>query len=300
MSSSYTSKVVISLAAMTAPALADEATLLKKPYLELTADNQAADLELGLKLAPSDIHIRPYVRVPFSDADEKLLRIDRYSSTVKGGIGIDYVHDLTGPPGPIGTPPPPSRLWRVSLEAELGTKKFSFTPFGEDKQSERHQSFSLSLDWMYEYYVPKVLALAPQVAISYNRSYEEADKTSFVVPSTTMDPDIVDSRVIAPPSVAPELQLRVGTPFYDATSTMPLAFALYGVAALSGTGYTPWSEGQTFRGELWSYVFLASPASSRLGIALFAESRRDSADADRTNDVGVFVQLKLQTRLSEY
>ncbi|MFN0249069.1 MAG: hypothetical protein ACKV2T_19450 [Kofleriaceae bacterium] len=64
--------------------------------------------------------------------------------------------------------------------------------------------------------------------------------------------------------------------------------------------YTPWSEGQTFRGELWTYVFLASPANSRFGVAIFAESRRAEADADRSTEVGAFVQLKLQTRLSEY
>jgi hypothetical protein len=301
MSSSCTSKVVLAgalVAIGAATAHADPTTLLDRSYLEITAENKTADLELGFSMpVGSKLHLRPYVRVPFADADEHLIRIDKYSRAIKLGGGVDYDIDDTQEAGP-------SKFLRLSLEAELGTKKHGFTPLGTTSASDaQHQSFSASLQALYGYLLAEPgggsTQLAPQLAVSYNRSYQAADAIGVVVPGQNALPDTVDMVVVDAPSVAPSLTVRLGSPLYDGSSKAPIAFGAYGTATLTGKGYAPWGEGELVRAELWTYLFLPAP-NTRAGVAMFIESSRARADVDRATGFGLFAQLKANVTMFDY
>jgi hypothetical protein len=280
---------------LASPALADVVSIAKRPYLELTAENQAADLELGLAFdLPSKLTIRPYVRVPFSDGDERLIRVDKHSSAIKGGLGLEKEVSLEEEAGKAR-----SRSLRFVVEAELGTKVFEYEPFGATMTSEeRHQVFAASLEARYVH-LDRAVQFAPQLAVTYARSYEAASAIGIVVPGMNGDPDTVKTAVVDPPTVTPTLVVRVGTPFYP-TWQVPLAFGVYGVGEFTGSKYDPSGEGQLVRAELWTYLFPKSPANSRAGVALFAESERAVSGGARETEYGLFVQLKLNTTLLEY
>lgn len=305
MSSSCISEIAVGVVvavSIAGSAQADSTSIISRSYLEITAENKTADLELGaevlgVKVGGDVVHVRPYVRVPFADSDEHLVRIDKYSSAIKGGIGLDYDKDDTGESGP-------AKFLRLSLEAELGTKKYSFTPLGgTEGEEERHQSFSAGVEALYGHLTADPgggsTQYAPQIAVTYNRSYQAADAIGVVVPGQNGLPDTVDMAVVAAPSVAPSLTVRLGTPMYDGSLKAPLAFGVYGVATLTGSEYKPWGEGALVRAELWTYLFLPSP-NTRAGVAVFVESARADADADATTDVGLFAQLKANVTMFDY
>src|SRR5437016_229140 len=70
------------------------AYLAKGAYFALTADNMASDLELGMAFTPdAQLRLRPYARVPFSDGDTKLVRVDGHAQAAKIGLGLDVLED---------------------------------------------------------------------------------------------------------------------------------------------------------------------------------------------------------------
>jgi hypothetical protein len=305
MSSTSPSKALVAgalLALAPSLALADGTSLVKGGYLDLTAENKSADLELGLKINAGgdlvsdhwELNIRPFLHAPFADEDEHLVRVDKQSRAAQVGLGIDYNVDTTGSTGP-------GYVARLSFDAELGTKTYSFKPVeSTEKVTEQHQSFAANGEALFGYMAASapMFMLYPQIAVSYSRSYKAADKIGLVVPGENGAPDTVEMRVASAPSVTPTLTLRAGVPVYHA-GLGNFAFALFGVVQLSGTDYTPTGEGQTFRGELWTYFFPSTP-NSRIGAALFVESARESADAEREHAMGLLVQLKLNADTFEY
>jgi hypothetical protein len=318
MSSSSASELLVAavLLASTSVARAEDKSfsLANSTYLNFTAENRDADLELGLKinLATSDLKpdltapapddnvvtsfiIRPYIRAPEDDAE--VVRIDSQSRTAQAGLALDYLREDAGAADATA-----SSTSRVSLAAEFGTKRYSFTPIGAmDATHQQHQSFTGSLEG--------VLALMsgsskdgatmffPQLALSYSRAYEEAQKRSFVVPGENGGPDTVTTRIVDAPSATPTMSVRAGSTFYVGG---PLAFGVFGVANLSGDGYKPWGDGHVVRGELWTYWYPGASVNNRVGFAVFFESAKESADSEADNALGLLLRFKLNAYTLDY
>ena len=290
--------VAASLVVAASPARAgdDAEYLAKGAYFSLTAENTASDLELGMAFEPDPhLRLRPYARVPFSDGASQLVRVDGHAQAAKVGLGLDYVQDWTADSGP-------ATFLVLGAQAELGTSVYDYSPTGASPVSERHQSFSSQVQGRFGVLWPRALQIAPQLSVAYDRNYVAADAVGLVVPGSTGTPDTVEMAVIDPPSVRPTLTLRAGTPWYHGKLHAPVGFGTYVVASFGGTAdrYTPWGNGDTVRGELWTYLFVAKPTNARAGLALFAESTRATSDASSVTGYGLFVQLKANTTLFEY
>ena len=301
MSSSSVSKTALlvgSMVALASSARADDNTayLAKGAYFALTADNMASDLELGMAFTPdAQLRLRPYARVPFSDGDNQVVRVDGHAQAAKIGVGVDLLEDWTGPTGP-------ATFLVVGGQAELGTSVYDYSPAGTASASQRHQSISARAQVRFGVLWPGTLQIAPQLSVGYDRNYVAASAVGLVVPGSSGGPETVQMTVVDPPSVTPVLTVRAGTPWYHGALHAPVGFGTYVVASFAGTQShaQPWGDGDTIRGELWTYLFVTSPTNARAGLALFAESTRATAEASATTSYGLFVQLKANTTLFEY
>jgi hypothetical protein len=235
-----------------------------------------------------------------------VVRIDRNTTDWRLNLGGDLAYAVRTEPG--DTSELDHSRSRYGLTLSAGHAEYAYFPgAGVAKQVEAHWSMSGAMRAIWVHARRSEL-WAPQVAVTYDRSYAASTPVGIVSTGSAESPALVMRTVsIAAPGANPALTARVSCPYALWPDTQFLigpslshAFA-GGDRALSPFG----GDSGRVEGELWIYYLpkLQSGAGAtnvRIGVALSASARTYGDDGQDRFAYGALAELRINSEIFDY
>ena len=232
-----------------------------------------------------------------------VVRIDKNSSDWRLKLGGDLVVKDLREPTANGDA---DLSWaRYGFALSLGHAAFDYFPGAAvDPSTESHWSLSgtASAIWVHARRNEK---WAPQIALTYDRTYAASPAFTVVGPPVTGMAGLVSRTIpLAPPDVRPAFVARASLPF----ALWPSSQILLGPSAshtFSGRDreMLPSAGGSgRIEGELWIYYFPNQKGLTnvRLGFSPFVSVRTYGDDQMDRTSFGALAELRITTELYEY
>lgn len=242
--------------------------------------------------------------LPFSGGT--VVRIDRNTTDWRVNLGGDLLYmERTEP---VDASDFNHSRSRYGMTLSAGHAQYTYFPgAGTAQQDESHWSIAgaLRANWVH---ARRAELWAPQLAITYDRSYAASTPVGIVSPGSTGSPALVMRTVaIEPPGASPTLTARVSCPY----APWPDMQLLIG-PSLSHTFTGGDRELSPFGGtsgraevELWIYYIPrldTKPATTnvRLGVAPFASRQTYGNDGQDRFAYGALVELRINSEIFDY
>lgn len=251
------------------------------------------------------------VSVPFGDGG--VVRIDRNTSDWRINLGGDLAYSRRREAS--GAANLDHSRSRYGLSLSTGHSDYAYYPSaGLVSQSESHWSISgtAHATWIH---ARQAELWAPQLSVTYDRSYGESSAVGILSPATaTLPVHVAVTAPIAPPHATPTLAARASCPYALFPNTQFLvgpsvSHAFTGAdRAVSPFG----GDSGRLEGELWIYYVPAfdkgadSPnaalgaSNARLGVAPFATMRTYGDDGQSRFTYGALVELRINSEIFDY
>lgn len=284
-------------------AYADEAKIEYSPYFNGITSVKDGNIELGAeinkKTESQSIILRPYFRVPLTDKDNSKLQLDRFTSTWRAILAMDYIKDETQDTGHI-------RRFILGVQGEWGTSEFKYHPdksIANEKKSDK-SSFDLEVKgaWFFTEGKPNASQWGPQLRVRYAKDWKEADATGVVVQSTDGTLDTVTNMRIQGPTSTPLLSPSVAFLYYPGKHKVAYTPALFYDLTGKENTYNPFNGSGRIRIEDWVFYFplITDMPNVKIGLAPFASFRTHGSDNLDSVEYGGLFQVKFSSNYMQF
>lgn len=244
------------------------------------------------------------VLLPFGTGT--VVRVDKDTPDWRISLGGDLAHATRREPKTADDLDHSRSRYGFSLA--LGHADFTYFPgAGTEPLVEGHWSASATARaiWIH---AKKSELWAPQIAVTYDRSYSAGSQVGIVSPATMDEPPLVTRMVsIAAPAASPTLAARVSCPYaLWPDSQFLIGPSLSHAFAGMDRSYSPFDgAGGRFEGELWFYYFPkldpgVGATNVRIGVAPFATVRTYGDDGQAGSTYGALAELRINSEIFDY
>jgi len=280
---------------------AEEAKFELAPYLNGVTSVNDGNIEFGPEISNKQktFIVRPYLRFYLTDKEDSKAQIDRFTSTWRAAVAMDFVKDNTKEDGPINR-------FEMGLQGEWGTSEFKYFPDktkANEKKTDK-SSFGLELKggWFHSEGKTNAAQWGPQVRIRYARDWKEADETGVVVPSTDGSPNTVTNLRLEAPTATPLFSPAIAFLYYPGSNKFGYTPVLYYDLKGKDNSYSPFNGSGRIRMEGWIYYFplITDVPNVKIGLAPFISYRTHGADKLDSVEYGGIFQVKFASNLIQF
>ena len=281
------------------------ATFTILPFLNGVTSIKDGLIEAGPELAWKNkkadgiFVIRPSVRIPLTNKNDNAVQIDRFSTTWRGILAIQYTFDHTASTGPI------SRN-SLSLQGEYGNTLFKYYPTGnkldEHKESNSSQAYELKYVGFFTKGAANAKQISPQVRIRYSKEWKASDEVGVVNPVNGNGVVTTTNMVIDKPILTPVFSPAVSIQYYSGHRNFSYSSTLYYDFSGKKGGTDPFNSLARIRIESWVFYYplIAYNSNVKIGLTPTLSIRTKGTDKFNGVEYGGQVSIKFGTSFLQF
>jgi len=273
------------------------------PYIDGTTSIKDGQIELGPEFgwdkAGNSFTTRSTIRLPLTTKSENMSQIDRFSSTWRGLLSIQYTKDNTKATGII------SRN-SIGVQIEYGYNEFKYYPTGKKdihvKKVGNSYAFELKYIGLYTKGASKAMQLSPQFRLRYSSDWKSASEVGVVNPSNSNGVITTSNMVIDAPRVKPMFSPAFSLQIYSGKGSFTYSPTMY-YDFIGKTGArNPFNNISRLRIESWVFFFplFKDNPNIRIGITPFISIRTAGMDDYNLVEYGSLISVKFGTTFLQF
>jgi hypothetical protein len=243
--------------------------------------------------------LRPTFRMPLTNKADNVLQIDRFSSTWKSMLTIQYTKDNTQASGPISR-------HSLAAQVEYGFYNFKYYPTGNQSNEQQAGKNSYAFELKYVGYFTRgaqeAKQFSPQLRLRYAYDWKAAGEVGVVnLPNSNGVVTTTNMTIDAPhvnPTFSPAFSLQI----YPGKGTFSYSPSIYYDFSGKGGTNSPFGNLSRLRLECWVFYYplIKDNPNVKIGITPFASIRTAGSDSFNRVEYGGMVTIKFGTTFLQF
>lgn len=241
--------------------------------------------------------IRPYLRLPLTNKTDNVLQIDRFTSTWRGILALQYNfvkvdttdeiahHALTG-------------------QFEFGHSEFKYYPTADKDNEMQQEKSSYAFEVKYVNLLskgePGAKQFSHQARVRYSYDWKASPETGVVNPINGNGVTTTTNYVISAPSAKPTLSLAYSLQYYPGTKSFSYSPTVYYDFTGKKNESNPFNSLNRLRLECWIFYYPLISDNVKIGISPFASIRTKGTDDFRKTEYGGMVTVKFTSSFLQF
>lgn len=285
--------------------LAQDVKFKLLPFIHGTTSIKDGQIEAGSELnwekteKGNTFTLRPTVRMPLTTKSDNVLQLDRFSSTWRGILAIQYTKDNTGESGKISR-----HLFNGQFE--YGSAAFKYYPTGSKSNEQKTIETSYALELKYIAFFtkgkPEAKQFSPQFRIRYSYDWKAANEVGVVNPINSNGVIATSSLVIDAPSVKPTFSPAFSLQIYPGKGSFSYSPTVYyDFTGKKGTN-NPFTNLNRLRLESWIFFYPSAKDNPnvKIGMSPFLSIRTAGTDDFNKVEYGGMITVKFGTSFLQF
>jgi hypothetical protein len=286
-------------------AYTQEAKFKVLPFINGITSIKEGQIEAGPELNWEKVEkgntftLRPTVRMPLTSKNENVIQLDRFSTTWRGILVLQYTKDNTKENGKISR-------HSINSQFEYGSSIFKYYPSGiksnEQKNSQASYSFELKYIGFFTKGKPEAKQFSPQFRLRYSYDWKASNEVGVVNPINSSGIVTTTNLIIDAPSVKPifspafSLQLYFGKGSFSYAPTI-----YYDFTGKKGTK-DPFNGLNRARLESWVFFYplVKDNPNVKIGLTPFLSIRTNGSDDFNKFEYGGMLTVKFGTTFLQF
>lgn len=286
-------------------AFSQDAKLEILPFVDATTSIMDGQIEAGPVFIRENVAkgntfiVKPYIRIPLTSKSENVLQIDRFSTSWRGVLSIQYTKDYTEESGNIA---------RHSLDAqvEYGSSEYKYYPTGDEripfKNSENSYGFELKYVGFFTKGASGAKQYSPQFRLRYSYDWSAADEVGVVNPPNSNGVVATADLIIDAPSVRPAFSPAFSLQIYPGKGSFSYSPTIYyDFVGNNGTN-SPFGNLNRLRLESWVFFYplMKDNPNVKFGVSPFFSIRTAGNDHYKKVEYGGIISVKFGTSFLQF
>ncbi|MBR9775049.1 MAG: hypothetical protein GYB55_08565 [Cytophagales bacterium] len=277
---------------------AQDAKLNILPFINVTTSIKDGQIEAGPELNWSKdengqgLIIRPIIRMPLTSKSDNVIQIDRFSSTWRGILAIQYTKVNAGVIGSISS-------HSIGGHFEYGSSEFKYYPTGtkssEIKDTEVSYAFELKYIGFFTKGKNEAKQFSPQFRLRYSYDWKAANEVGVVNPPNNNGVVATTNVRIDAPSVKPLLSPALSLQYYPGKGSFSYAPTVYYDFTGASGNNNPFQNLNRLRFETWVFYYPLIKDNVKIGVSPFLNIRTQGADNFNELEYGGMITVKFGT-----
>jgi hypothetical protein len=255
----------------------------------------------GVKIASKgDIFtLRPSLVLPLTDKTENVLQIDRFTSTWKGVLLLQYTIDNTEANGKVSR-------HSINGQFEIGNSAFKYYPTANDSYEQKVNKTSCAFEVIYIGYfskgTPGAKQYSPQFRLRYSHEWKAANEVGVVNPVNSNGLLTTTDYIIDPPGVKPVFSPAFSLQVYPGKGFLSYSPAIYyDFTGKKGTG-NPFGSLNRLRLESWVFFYpqFKENPNVKIGVSPVVSLRTKGTDGFNKIEYGGLITVKFGTTFLQF
>jgi hypothetical protein len=275
------------------------------PYINGTTSIKDGLLEIGPEFNWENIAngvtftMKPTIKIPLTNKTDNVLQIDRFTSTARGILLIQYTKDDTKESGDI---------IRNSINGlfEFGYSDFKYYPTGNKKESKEEGEASYAFEIKYISFFSKgnvgAVQTSWQFRLRYSYDWKASNEVGVVNPVNSAGIITTTNMVIDGPAVRAAFSPAVSLQIYPGEGNFSYSPTIYYDFSGKEGVNNPFNNVNRLRLESWVFFYpvIKDNPNVKIGITPFVSIRTAGSDNFNKIEYGGMVMVKVGTTLLQF
>ena len=275
------------------------------PFVSMTTSIKDGQIEAGPELnwekveKGNTLTVRPTLRMPLTSKTDNVLQIDRFSSTWKGILAIQFTTDKTQESGKIS-------IHSISGQLEYGSASFKYFPTGNKANAQKKTEASYALELKYIGFSSKggsgASQYSPQFRLRYSYDWKAAKEIGVVNPANSNGVVTTTTMVIDAPSVRPTFSPAFSLQIYPGKGNFSYSPTIYyDFTGKKGTN-NPFDNSNRLRLESWAFFYplVNDNPNVKIGLSPFLSIRTTGTDDFNKVEYGGLITIRFGTTFLQF
>lgn len=284
---------------------AQEAKFKVFPFINGTTSIKDGQIDAGPELNWEKVEngktfvIRPTIRMPLTTKSDNVLQIDRFSSTWRGILAIQYTKDKTAVTGSISR-------HSIGGQFEYGSNEFKYYPTGtktnELKNTESSYAFELKYIGFFTKGESEAIQFSPQFRLRYSYDWKAANEFGVVNPPNSNGVVATTNLTIDAPGVKPTFSPAFSFQIYPGKGSFSYSPTVYyDFTGKKGTD-NPFNNLNRLRIESWVFFYplVKDNPNVKIGVTPFLSIRTAGTDDFNTVEYGGIITIRFETTFLQF
>lgn len=273
------------------------ATFKILPFINGTASIKDGLIEAGPELNWEKVEkgktfiLRPTIRLPLTNKIDNVVQIDRFSSTWRGILSLQYVLDNTKAKGTMN---------RHSIvgQFEYGSSNFKYYPTGDKNNEQKASESSYAFELKYVGYFTKGATEAnqfsPQFRLRYSYDWKAANEVGVLNLPNSNGVITTTNMVISSPSVKPTFSPAFSLQIYPGKGAFSYSPTIYYDFIGNKGSNDPFNNLNRIRLESWIFFYplVKDNPNVKIGLTPFLSIRTAGSDEFNKFEYGGMITIK--------
>jgi len=272
------------------------------PYVDATTNIKDGSIEVGPQFMVDSAHgfvIRPSVRLPLTDKTNNILQIDRFTSTWRGILAMQFTSDNTQSTGPTNRN-------TIIFQGEYGSSDFKYYLTGDKSVESRQNKSSYAFEIKYINFQtvgkPHAKQYSPQLRLRYSHDWKAQKEVGIVQPANTNGIVTTTNLIISPPTVTPTLSPAFSLQYYPGKNAYSYSPTIYYDLTGNKGSNNPFGNMGRLRVEAWVFYYplITGSPNFKIGVTPFLSVRTHGSDDFRPIEYGGEITIKIGTSFLQF
>lgn len=243
--------------------------------------------------------LRPTLRLPLTSKTDNVLQLDRFSSTWKAVLALQYTKDNTEENGKISR-------HSFSGQFEYGSADFKYYPTGsklnEQKTCESSYAFEVKYIGFFTKGKTEAKQFSPQFRLRYSYDWKAANEVGVVNPVNSNGVVTTSNLIIDAPSVKPTFSPAFSLQIYSGKGSFSYSPTVYyDFTGKKGTNI-PFDNLNRLRLENWVFFYplVKDNPNVKIGVSPFMSIRTAGMDDFNKIEYGGMITVKFGTTFLQF
>lgn len=275
------------------------------PFINGTTSIKDGQIEAGPELNWEKVEkgntfiLRPTLRMPLTTKSDNVLQLDRFSSTWRGILAIQYTKDKTAETGSIAR-------HSIGAQVEYGSSEFKYYPTGlktnELKNTESSYAFELKYIGFFTKGAIEAKQFSPQFRLRYSYDWKAANEVGVLNPANSNGVVSTTNLTIDAPSVKPTFSPAFSLQIYSGKGSFSYSPTVYyDFTGKKGTN-NPFDNLNRLRLESWVFFYplVKDNPNVKIGVSPFMSIRTAGTDDFNKIEYGGMITVKFGTTFLQF
>ncbi len=267
------------------------------PFINGTTSIKDGQIEAGPEFNWENVEggktfiLRPTIRMPLTTKSDNVLQIDRFSSTWRGILAVQYTTDHTAETGSIAR-------HSIGVQFEYGSSEFKYYPTGAKTNELINTESSYAFEMKYIGFFSKgaceAKQFSPQFRLRYSYDWKAATEVGVVNPPNTNGVVSTTNLTIDAPSVKSTFSPALALQIYSGKGSFSYSPTVYyDFTGKKGTN-NPFDNLRRLRFESWVFFYplVKDNPNVKIGVTPFLSIRTAGTDDSNKIEYGGMITVK--------
>lgn len=238
--------------------------------------------------------IRPTFRIPLTNKDNNVVQIDRFTSTWRGILALQYTLYKVGDKGLMHT-------HSFAGQFEYGYADYKYYPTGKKSEESKLGENSFGGEFKYIGFFTQgklgTKQFSPQIRLRYSYDWKAGKEVGVVNPPNSNGVTTTTNMIVDEPSIQPTFSPALTFQFYPGKGGFSYAPTVYYDITGSKGQSNPFNSLNRLRLEFWTFYYplVKDNANVKIGLSPFLSIRTKGTDDFNKVEYGGMITIRFNS-----